>query len=196
MSNRSPDSSYSQLTTALDFWGAQWTKTLHTSMPGLIVEYDSASKRATVQPALRVVMTDETERNRPPIVNVPILHPSGGGYIVHIPLVKGDPVMLVFSERGISRFKRAYKVSAPDDTQILSMRDAVGLPGFGARQVTQVDDGALCAQTDNGAQYISLKKDGNIKVLSTAKITLTAPDIELNASSGFVVNSPSVDFNS
>ena len=170
MSNRQPDSSYAKLTTALEFWRDQTLKEVNTSMPGLIVEYDSATKRAKVQPAVLLVTTDLKEHVRPPIVDVPVLHPSGGGYVVHLPLKKDDPVMLLFSERGISQFKETYRVSAPDDGAVLSMRDAVAIPGFGAQEIAPATDG-LCAQTEDGADYFSIKP-GDITVKSTGTVTL------------------------
>ena len=65
-------------------------------------EYDAATKRAVVQPALRTTYTnDMPPEDKPPLVNVPVVSSSGGGYVVHLPLRCGDPVWLIFAERGL-----------------------------------------------------------------------------------------------
>ena len=104
---------------------------VHTAIPGHVVTYSATSRRAIVQPAIRLAYTDGTEVSKPPVGNVPVLFPSGGGYTVHLPLEKGDPVMLLCSERSMADFKRAYQEASPGTSPLFSMRDAVAIPGFG-----------------------------------------------------------------
>ena len=80
-------------------------KLLHTAMPGLIVSYNASEHRATVQPSFPLVLNGEIELRRPPIVNVPVVHFVGHGMIGHTPLRAGDPVWIMFSERGIGTWK-------------------------------------------------------------------------------------------
>ena len=131
----------------------------HTAMPGIVAEYDPATKRARVNPAMAMVLeplpnpSPATSNGRGPrtidralILDVPVLHPSGGGYVVHLPIAAGDPVMLLFSERGITAFKQTYTRAVPDMGSLMSERDAVAIPGFGALAVAPVEPDALCIQ--------------------------------------------------
>ena len=165
MSNKNPETDYSQLASAVGFAFAQKVKGLHTALPAHIVKYSAATKRATVKPAIMLRMTDGSTMSRALIANVPVLHPSGGGYLVHLPLAAGDPVMLIFSERGISKFKKAFAHSPPDFDGMLSEKDAVAIPGFGAISVTPAGDG-LTVQTEDGASFIEITPE---------RVTVTAP---------------------
>ena len=182
MSNLNHDSNYDQLSTVIRFSQDQFAKELNIALPGNIITYDAETKRALVQPSINVLFTDRSEQRRPPIVDVPFVWPSTGGYIVHAPVRKNDPVMLIISQRGITRFKETYRISScADDPGVMSMRDAIAIPGFGGLEIEVPQPDALTAQTEDGRQYISVNKNGNIRVISTAKIYMEAPNIELRA---------------
>ena len=184
MSNINDDSVYDQLSSLIRFSQEQMAKEINIALPGNIISYDAQKKRARVQPSINLVLTDGTERRRPPIVDVPFIWPSTGGYVVHAPVRKDDPVIILFSQRGITRFKETYSISScADDPGILSMRDAIAIPGFGGLEIEVPQPNALTAQTEDGRQYISINKDGNIRAISTQKIHIEAPNIELKAGS-------------
>lgn len=158
MSNKDDNTDYSQLTTALGFILDQRFKELHTAVPGLVINYTPSTRRATVQSAIQMRLTDGQLLSRPAIANVPVIHPSGGGYTMHVPLVKGDPVLLIFSERGISAFKaRAHTEAPPDQDALLSEKDAIAIPGFGPQSITPSGNG-LVAQTNNGDTWIEVNQ--------------------------------------
>ena len=140
----------------------------HTAAPGIVEEYDPATKRARVSPALAMLEEGGALKDRAVLLDVPVLHPSGGGYVVHLPIAAGDPVMLLFSERGLTAFKQTYARSAPDIDALMSERDAVAIPGFGALEVSPVEPGALCIQREDG----------------TVSIVVTEGDVTINVPAG------------
>ena len=104
MSNRDVERTYQNLADVLEFCFQREIRNVHTTMPGKIVSYENGL--AAIEPGLRVLMTDGSVRDRPVLSNVPVLHPAGGGYRVHVPLRAGDPVILLFAMRGIEEWKR------------------------------------------------------------------------------------------
>ena len=104
---------------------------LYTSMPGEVVSYDAVNRRADVRAALAIVLNDGTQVDRPVISNVPVVFPAGQNFLLTFPLEPGDPVLLVFSMRGLSRWKATHGMTAPDTEGMLSQQDAVAIPGFG-----------------------------------------------------------------
>ena len=176
MSNKDSDSDYSQLPTALRFALRQFSKGLRTAIPAHIVEYDAPSKRAVILPAIQFRMTDNSLLDRAPIGNVPVIHPAGGGYVLHFPLKAGDPVMLLFSERGIGEFKRAYGKSPPDLDSLLSEKDAVAIPAFGALTIAPVGSG-VALQTEQGDVSIEVNKAGFVEIIATGMVKVTAPSV-------------------
>ena len=156
MSNRDPDAHYESLNQWFDFAALEWAKTyLHTVMPGIVESYDAEKKRATVQPAINLLLNDEarTTMAKPAIQNVPVVQTSGGGFLIQVPLKKGDAVLLFFSERGMDKFKETFEVADPLPNAFFDIRDAIAMPGFGAMEVTPVTTTGLSIQTEDGETY-------------------------------------------
>ena len=124
---------------------AEWMRagkaTIHTCFPAVIVVYDPALQKATIQPVLRCRIDDVLlDVERPdaspalPIHNVPIVWPSGndvvGQWSIHGPLAPGDPVWVVIAERStdIWRTTGAPDV-APLDARRFDLSDAFAIPG-------------------------------------------------------------------
>ncbi len=175
MSNLNPEIDYSGLPNTLRFVVEQWIKSLNACLPGIITSYDSTTRRATVQPALDTLTTDGRRVEPPPIANVPIVWPSGGGYTLVLPLRVGDPVLLVFSQRGLTKFKQSYGRSIPDEDSLFDLRDAIAIPGFGpppSNPITSVSTTGITLQANDGASYITVEPDG-IRIKTTGRVSLT-----------------------
>ena len=163
MSNRDPDAHYESLGQWFDYAALEWAKTyLHTVMPGIVESYDAEKKRAAVQPAINLLLTDGTTRAKPLIQNVPVAQTSGGGFLIQVPLKKGDAVLLFFSERGMDKFKETFEVADPLPNAFFDIRDAIAMPGFGAMEVTPVTTTGLSIQTEDGETYFRMEQNGTI----------------------------------
>ena len=118
LSNRDPDGRYGGARQTLPFAVKQWVREIvHTSVPGIVRAYDSTTKRAQVQPALRAVYTDGREpAARPPIVDVPVRQLGTGG-LAPAPSDRRQATwsLLLFSQRGIESFKENWgELSEPN----------------------------------------------------------------------------------
>lgn len=189
MTNRNPDIAYRQLHQVLRFAFEQMCKDLHTLIPGIVRKYDPSTKRASVQIALNMLVGDPENYKsmaRPVIPNVPVIHPSAGGFTLNLPIQIGDAVVLGFSERGIENFKTSFAVSDPTLEAFHAERDAVAFPGFGALEITPVQ-GGLSIQKNDGSQYILLNENGDITVQTTGTITLRGNSIRIEGTSDTLV---------
>ena len=128
--NRDSDSRYENLSQGVPFFGSQLLKRVHTSLPGIVQSYDAATRRARVQPAVDLLLTDGTSAQKPIILDVPVLWPTGGGYTLSLPLDAGDAVMLLFAERDIQRFKETLAVGPPLSADVMQIQHAVAIAGF------------------------------------------------------------------
>lgn len=183
MSNRNNETDYSNLTDVLSFAMEQFLKLrLHTMVPGIVQSYNQQTKRAVVRPALRRVRTDGGTFDLPAIVNVPIVFPSGGGFTLVFPLQNGDALPLVFSQRGLSRFKDVYEVTDPD-TALFDLKDAVGLAGFGALTISPATTNGTSLQSEDGSNHIFVE-NGKIQVTSTASVIVNCQNATVNATNG------------
>lgn len=117
--------------------------TVHTSLPGIVVAYNPAARTAVVQPAAY-----DGEEPLPPLQDIPVKFPSGGGYRWVFPLLPGDECTLHFYEVDPSTFRKTgalgkadvdrrhglYAVCTPGDESEATYTDGlinahVGAPG-------------------------------------------------------------------
>lgn len=180
---RNIDKDYSSLASVLQFSLDQFRRTIHVSIPALIVEFDPFNRRATVQPAIRSLVDDDDDGdqkravNRAPIFNVPVLFPSTPRAVLYLHLRQGDPVMLLTSERGLTEFKKAFAISNPDVSGVLRVHDVVAIPGFGAPGAIPLGNPhaeASLGATD-GRQRMEINPD-NVSLHSGASSVVLAGD--------------------
>lgn len=162
MTNRDKDSPYNRLSQALDFHFRQKIKNLHTSIPGVVRSYNRRTKRASVQVAINMLLTDGSSMPRAVLTNVPLAGEQYGGYAMNFPVKAGDAVMLAFSERGLDQFKSTFGVSNPPSRAIMREQDAVIVGGFGSMELQPIDPPTrgLSIQSEDGKTYISIDEDG------------------------------------
>ena len=180
MSNLDREIDYRSLTTALDFVFEQRFKDLYTSMPGIVEAYNPQTKRVRVRGAIRIAKTNGTFETRKPVVNVPVVFPSGGGYVLHFPIRPGDAVLLLFSMRGLAEFNRTHAEANPTMSSLLSEKDAVAIPGFGSLEVSPATTTGMSIQTEDGQQSIVIE-DGSIHINTIGALTINADTITMTA---------------
>lgn len=97
---------------------------IHTSLPGIVKSYDSATQTAQVQLAVQLL-----GNSPPPLSDVPVAWPGGAAGFVHVPLAAGDSVLVVFTEEDFSGWYDTGSVSAP---RVLARHGlhAVAIPGL------------------------------------------------------------------
>ena len=159
----------------------EWIRySVHTALPGIIETYNASTRRAQVLLAIEALMEDGKCHARAPLLDVPVLFPSGSGGTILIELRKGDNVWVMFAERGIQDWKKTLKLAQPSPRHVFSPSDAVALAGFGpASSVTPASNSGISIQSNNAD--LSITVDGN-------SITLDVPDdatIKFGSSSAF-----------
>ena len=157
------DTDYANMAQAIRFAIRQSLKDMYTCMPGIVESYDAETQRAVVKGALNIVTTKKEEIEREAIHNVPVMFPSGGGFTMTFPLERGDPVLLVYSQRGLANWKKTLGVVAPDTIGFFSEKDAFAIPGFGPTQ------GEL-------EHMIAIESDG-VHIRTTGKLAIEAQDV-------------------
>ena len=195
MSNRDPDARYEKAEQSIPWMIEQWCRhNLHTCLPGLVLSYNSTSKRARVQPGLRTRLAPveddpRTLEDKPPILNVPLRQTATGGHMVHQAIHNGDTVLLMFSERGLDQFKErwstwqngaASELTNPAKGAFFEMRDAFALP-WGVETIAPVYDSGWIVQSQDGRAYIRLDGDRIELVTGSSRIVMLPNDIEIRS---------------
>lgn len=165
---------------------------VYTAMPCRILRVMENQKAmyVDVQPLTKMVYMDGVEEDRPPILGVPLITLCSSTSMIYIPPVVGDSVLCVFTMRGLDTFKLANDISpvAPDDYRWMDVRDAIAIPGLfpmSQHPNNTVDAGSSLTIIHNigTAQEckVEMKEDGEVSVVSPLKVSITSPDVEIEA---------------
>jgi hypothetical protein len=75
---------------------------LRVALPGIIEEFDPKTQTATIQLALRekIINQDLSQEwvNIPLLLDVPIVLPRAGGFVLTMPIQKGDECLVIFAD--------------------------------------------------------------------------------------------------
>lgn len=189
MSNQQKEVVYDRASLAIPFAIEQWMKGVWTAMPGIVDTYEPTTRRARVSPAIAAEFTDGSVQERGLLVNVPVVSPSCNGYLITYALKKDDPVLLVFSMRGLATFKKEYAAGASPGGGMFAASDAMAIPGFGPAVTPNTEfrtpddvegmgvDGmttGISIQSENGKSHISIGNDGIVLSAPSIKFVTTA----------------------
>jgi hypothetical protein len=105
-----------------------------TCTVGRIKVYDPKSQTAEIVLVMRRpfnIGADEVQfEDLPVLPNVPILWPRTGSAFIHLPLMAGDHVLVVFTHDNIGAWRATGSVSEPDDLRRHGLGSAVAIPGI------------------------------------------------------------------
>lgn len=105
----------------------------NTSMPGIVVSYNSATNMADIQPAFtRRYITNPIPLPLPVIPNVPVALPRANQAFISFPIKPGDGVLLIFSQRSLDLWKaQGGSIPLPPaDSRKHNISDAVAILGL------------------------------------------------------------------
>lgn len=145
---------------------------INVCLPGKIESYDASKQLASVKPLLKRPLinedgTDADAESVPVISNVPVVHPSGGGYFTHFPLAQGDPVILIFADRSIDRWLDRGGEVDPGFTHTHELTDAIAIPGGRAQpQKLQNPSSSKLTIGKDGDASMQITIDGTVIKLS------------------------------
>jgi hypothetical protein len=179
VSNLNNEIEYQTFGQALEFVFTQQFKKLYTCLPGIVQSYDQTTKRAQVLPAIERTFTTGGSQALPVLVDVPVVFPSGGGFTVTMPMKKGDGVLLIFSQRGITNFKKTFTQALPDSDSLLSLKDSIAIAGFGALNITPSSSSGATMQSEDGNNAI-IVETGKVEIKKGSN-TLTVDDSQMQA---------------
>ena len=74
---------------------------VNTCMPARVISYDASTQTCTVQPAFKRTTTAGVVTNRAEIEDVPVIFSRSGAFGFTIPIMVGDSVLLLFSQRSM-----------------------------------------------------------------------------------------------
>lgn len=138
-------------------------KQTNVCIPAVVIEYDRTKNIATVQPAIKesTAVGKFVERSK---IKAPVMQPAGGGFIMSLPLSKGDTGWLLTNDRDISLFKQQKTVINANTYRSHSIEDSFFIPdyvsGFGEKKENEKN---VVIRSIKGASEIVISEN-NVKV--------------------------------
>ena len=151
--------------TATDLQIQQAQKQIHTSLPAKVEQFNSGNQTVTLAIQIKQILSGGKSVMIPPLVDVPVCFPRGGGFAVTFPLNKGDEGIAIFSERCIDGWWQSGNSNEPLDYRFHDLSDAMFVPGIcsAPNAIKGFSTDSLSLQTLDGGTYIRVK-NGKIEI--------------------------------
>jgi len=120
--------------------------------------------------------------NLPPLVDCPVVFPSGGGATLSFPLRAGDEVLVVFGSRCIDAWWQSGGIQQQAEMRMHELSDGFVIPG--PRSVPAVpgslSTSAVQLRSDDGAAVISLNPTSHaVDVTTSGPASITASSLHI-----------------
>ena len=100
-----------------------------TAVPAIIQSVDLTKMTVNCQPTIKVKtqLPDQSYVyvNLPLLLDVPVVFPNGGGFILTFPLAIGDEVLVVFSNQCIDAWWESGELSIPAEARSFDLSDGM-----------------------------------------------------------------------
>ena len=151
--------------TATDHQIQQNQLNLHTALPAKVVSFDPAKQTVSLAIQIKMQLVDGSGADIPPLLDVPVSFPRGGGFAVTFPLKAGDEGIAIFSERCIDGWWQNGSASTPLDFRLHDLSDAMFIPGICSvpKAIGGFFTDGLSMQTLDGSTYIRIQ-NGSILI--------------------------------
>jgi len=117
---------------------------VHTAFPGSIDTYDPATRRADIQPYLKRKLPDGKFMNFPIITDVPVLFFGTKNCTIHVPLEKGDEVLIIVCERSTDQWRdNGGKDIEDPDPRRFNLMDCFAIPGLQPKEFPKTPEKGL-----------------------------------------------------
>lgn len=167
---------------------------IHTAIPCIIVNVrdNLNTQMVDVQPTINQKLVDDTVKERPVILGVPVVFPASKSSAFTFPIEKGDTGLLVFSMRNLDAWKagRGYPAT-PLNAAKFDKGDAIFIPGLqppseavndpSKRLWAHSTEDTVVSHNIGTAQEVELrlKANGDLQINSNGHVKVTSQSAEV-----------------
>lgn len=148
---------------------------IRVSIPGIIQSFDAKTQTCTVQPCIRekVIGSDYSTswKDLPLLLDVPIVIPRAGNFILTLPIKQGDECLIIFSDMCIDGWLSLGEIQNQLEKRRHDLSDCFAILGTYSQPNVIPNYSTDSAQLRNlaGTQYIEVK-DSEINIVGNLKI--------------------------
>ena len=149
-------------------------KEVGTSVPAVVLNFDSSKQLATIQIAIQGVGADGKSFEQPPILSVPVYFAGGGGFSIQHKIQAGNEGIALFSQRAIDNFISKGAGQPNPILRFHDFTDAMFLPGLRStpNKISNFNTDGIGIYKNDGSQKISIKSDGTIEINSNGNVII------------------------
>lgn len=151
----------------------KFLQNLDDCLPAKVIAVSEDRTRVQVLPLIQMVTTLGERVSRAQLLDLPVLHAGGGGFVLSFPVKAGDLGWIKATDRDISLFLQSYAEAPPNTKRRHVFSDAWFLPDV-MHGFTVVDPDAATLQSVDGTVSVALKTDGIKLTVGAAVLELTA----------------------
>ena len=143
---------------------------LRVASPGIVQSFNAKEQTVTVKISIREkrVKPDGTEvwEDIPPLVDVPVVFPRGGGYVLTFPVQPGDECLVVFGDSCMDAWWQSGGIQNQIDCRRHDLSDGYAIlgPWSQPRTISGYSTSSVQLRTESGGACIEISGDTiNIK---------------------------------
>jgi hypothetical protein len=141
---------------------------IFTSFPAIVQSVDFSEMTLECIPAIKAIQFNFNGTSQfvtmPPLVDVPICFPSGGGFTMTFPLKANDEVLVSIANRCIDSWWQNGGVQQPAEFRMHDLSDGFAIPGPKSlpKVISDISTTDVELRNDAGDTFLSIGADGKI----------------------------------
>ena len=163
----------------------QTANNLRVAMPGIIQSFDATEQTVTVQCAIREKINmdgDLSWQEIPLLLDVPIIFPRAGNYILTMPIQAGDECLVVFGDSCMDAWWQSGGIQNQIDCRRHDLSDGYAIVGLYSqpRRIQNYSTSTAQLRNITGDAYVELS-GSNINIVGT-NVTISANNVTIGGS--------------
>lgn len=157
---------------------------LRVAMPGIIQSFNATEQTVTVQCAIREKMNMDGNlswQDIPLLLDVPVIFPRAGNYILTMPIQAGDECLVVFGDSCMDAWWQSGGVQNQIDCRRHDLSDGYAIVGLYSqpRRISNYSTSTAQLRNLSGSAYVELSGN-NINIVG-GTVTVTATNFNVNS---------------
>ena len=163
----------------------QTVNNVRVAMPGIIQSFDATEQTVTVQCAIREKINMDGNlswQEIPLLLDVPIIFPRAGNYILTMPIQTGDECLVVFGDSCMDAWWQSGGVQNQIDCRRHDLSDGYAIVGLYSqpRRITNYSTNTAQLRNLSGSAYVELS--GNDVNIVGGNVTISATCVTIGGS--------------
>lgn len=162
---------------------------IRVAIPGIVQSFDPGEQTVTVQPVIRERIRDQDGNmsftDLPLLLDVPVVFPRAGGFVLTMPISPGDECLVIFGDMCIDAWWSNGGVQNQTEKRRHDLSDGFAIMGGWSqpRVVSGYSMDSAQLRTEDGETKISIKP-GEINIIAaTVNVNATTANVSVDTAS-------------